>query len=482
MAASFFFYDLETTGISPRDSRIMQFAGQRTDMALQPIGEPVNVLIKITPDVIPEPDAIMVTGITPQATLADGITEAEFIKIFQKDVALPDTIFLGYNTVRFDDEFMRCLLYRNFADPYDWQWRDGRSRWDLLDLARVTRALRPDGINWPFAPDGKPTVRLEFLTKVNGLDHENAHDALNDVYASIAVAKLIKEKQPKLFDFMLSMRDKKKVAKLVQDETTFVYTSGKYANEYEKTTVVTMLAKHPKKQCALVYDLRYDPTEFLQLTPQQLVERWQWVKDRAAAPARLPVKSLQYNHCPAVAPLSVLDEGSQQRLHINLKAIEANRQKILAAPAFAGNVLAACDLMEKQRQTEWVTNEQEADCQLYDGEFYDDNDCRLLPVVRAAAPDDLSALQDDLHDKRLKALLPLYKARNYPSSLTTEERASWEAFCKQRVFGGEAKSRFARFAKRIEELAATKLSQNQQFALEELRLYAESIMPAELDV
>jgi exodeoxyribonuclease-1 len=481
MGKTFFFYDLETTGISPRDGRVMQFAGQRTDMDLAPVGEPFNVLIKITPDILPEPDAIMITGITPQATLADGITEAEFLKIFQSEIATPDTIFLGYNTVRFDDEFMRNMLYRNFSDPYDWQWRDGRSRWDLLDLARITRALRPDGVNWPFAPDGKPTVRLEFLTKVNGLDHENAHDALNDVYASIAVAKLIKTKQSKLFDFMLNLRDKKKVAEFVQSEKAFVYTSGKYPNEYEKTTVVTVLAKHPKKQAVVVYDLRNDPTEFLKMTPPELVERWRWVKDKESEPTRLPAKTLQFNRCPALAPMNVLDADSLKRLSIDRKVIEANLQKLRSAPDLAKNIIVALELLDEQQQTQWLTNEQDVDAQLYDG-FFDDHDGNLLRVVRAAKPDDLSGLVGDLHDKRLQALLPLYKARNYPKSLTAEERSVWDAFCRQRLLGGEATSRFARFGRRLEELAATKLTQNQQFALEELRLYAESIMPAEMDV
>jgi exodeoxyribonuclease-1 len=480
MAASFFFYDLETTGINSRTGRIMQFAGQRTDMDLAPVGDPVNVLIKLTPDVLPEPDAIMVTGITPQATLQDGITEAEFIKLFEAEVSLPGTIFVGYNTVRFDDEFMRCLLYRNFADPYAWQWKDQRSRWDLLDLARITRALRPDGIKWPFAPDGKPTVRLEFLTKVNGLDHENAHDALNDVYASIAVAKLIKEKQPKLFSYLLDMRDKKRVAELVEGGKPFVYTSGKYAAETEKTTVVTMLAKHSKKNCAIVYDLRHDPAEFIKLSPQELAARLSWVKDKDAAPARLPAKALQYNRCPAIGPLSVLDGATQKRLKIDLKTIEAHRQKLAAAPDFAKNVLEAFDLHEKQRQTEWLTNDQDVDCQLYD-QLYNDGDCRLLPEIRSSKPEDILGFEAKLQDKRLKTLLPLYKARNYPSSLSSEERLEWDNFCKQRLFAGGGNSRFAKFARRVQELAGTKLSQNQQFALEELRLYAESIMPADLE-
>ncbi|MEO6513070.1 MAG: exodeoxyribonuclease I [Candidatus Saccharimonadales bacterium] len=480
MAASFFFYDLETTGISPRDGRIMQFAGQRTDMDLKPVGEPFNILVAITPDILPEPDAIMVTGITPQDTKRDGITEAEFIKIFQDEVATPGTIFLGFNTVRFDDEFMRFTLYRNFADPYDWQWKDNRSRWDLLDIARMTRALRPDGIKWPFAPDGKPTVRLEYLTKINGLDHEKAHDALNDVFASIAVAKLIKDKQPKLFDFLLNMRDKKKVAELVESGRPFVYTSGKYSNEFEKTNAVVILAKHPKKQAAVVYDLREDPAEFLDMSPAELVDRWRWVADRDKEPSRLPVKTLQYNRCPAVAPLGVLDKDSQKRLGIDLTAIETHRKKLQSNPQFKENIIKALEIMDERQQTSWVIDEQDVDTQIYDG-FYEAGDSRLLPVVRAAKPDELQLLQDDLHDKRLKALLPLYKARNYPSSLTSEERATWDEFCKQRLFAGETKSRFAKFAKRLEELKATKLTEHQQFALEELRLYAESIMPADLD-
>lgn len=480
MAASFFFYDLETTGINTRNGRIMQFAGQRTDMDLSPIDDPVNVLIKITPDVLPEPDAIMVTGITPQSTLQDGITEAEFIKLFEAEVSTPGTIFIGYNTVRFDDEFMRCLLYRNFADPYAWEWKDGRSRWDLLDLARMTRALRPEGIEWPFSSDGTPTVRLEYLTKVNGLDHENAHDALNDVYASIAVAKLIKDKQPKLFSYLLDMRDKKKVAELVEGGKPFVYTSGKFSSDTDKTTVVTMLAKHRKKNCAIVYDLRHDPSDFIKLSPKELADRLAWVKDRNAAPARLPAKALQYNKCPAIAPLGVLDDAAKKRLKIDPNVIEANQQKLAAAPDFADHVMEAFDLCEEQRQTEWLTNEQDVDCQLYDS-FFSDNDCRLLPDIRAAKPEALNGYADKLQDKRLQTLLPLYKARNYPTSLSSEERQEWDAFCKQRLFAGGNSSRFAKFGRRLQELAATKLTQNQQFALEELRLYAESIMPSDIE-
>jgi exodeoxyribonuclease I len=248
VAASFFFYDLETSGFRPQKARVMQFAGQRTDLELRPIGEPVNILVKITDDILPDPDAVLVTGITPQMTLADGVTEAEFLKIFAEQVATPNTIIMGYNSVRFDDEFMRCLHYRNFYDPYEWQWQDGRSRWDLLDVVRMTRALRPEGIKWPFDLAGKPTNRLELITGLNKLNHAHAHDALSDVTATIEVARLIRNKHPKLFDYLLSMRDKKKVAELVDGGESFVYTSGKYSSDYEKTTVAVKVCDHPQNR------------------------------------------------------------------------------------------------------------------------------------------------------------------------------------------------------------------------------------------
>jgi len=458
----------------------MQFAGQRTDMGLQPVGDPVNILIKLTPDTLPDPDAIMVTGITPQSTIADGVTEAEFLKQFTDEVATPGTIFVGYNTVRFDDEFMRYLHYRNFYDAYEWQWKDERSRWDLLDVVRMTRALRPDSIEWPFSPDGKPSNRLELLTAVNGLDHQNAHDALSDVNATIAVAKLIQTKQPKLFQFLLDMRDKRKVAALVGGKQPFVYSSGKYPSEFEKTTIVIQLADHPKKQGALVYDLRHDPGGFAGLTAKQLAERWAFTRDEKAPP-RLPVKTLQYNRCPAVAPMSVLDDASQKRIKVDLQVIEANRRKLAVMDDFPTKILEALEFLDKKQQAELVAHEQNVDGQLYDG-FIGDADKNTMRAVRVADPDEIDSLGPSFRDNRLKALLPLYKARNYPNSLSGEERETWERFCAHRLLSGGQQSRLAKYFGRLQALATSPgITQNQQYLLEELKLYAESIMPAEAD-
>jgi exodeoxyribonuclease-1 len=483
MAASFFFYDLETSGFDSRAARIMQFAGQRTDKDLQPIGEPVNVLIRLTPDVVPSPDAVLITGITPQMTLADGVTEAEFLKIFYQEVVKPDTTFLGFNSIRFDDEFMRFLHYRNFYDAYAWQWKDGCSRWDLLDVVRMTRALRPEGIVWPFAPDGKPANRLEFLTAVNKLGHDKAHDALSDVKATIAVAQLIKTKQPELFDYLLRCRHKHVVKDLVFKGLPFVYTSGRYSSEFLHTTAAVLLDKHAEQDAAHVYDLRFDPTPYLQMSVDQLVEAWRWDPERKDP--RLPVKTMKYNRSPAVAPLGVIkDEATQERLKLPLATVQKHYSIFKDQRAeFAKKIHQVVKRLDDDRaagQLSLVDDESTVDHRLYES-FINSDDADVMRQVRSVEPAELSQLADRFKDKRLQSLLPLYKARNFSGTLTDEERKVWDEFVAKQLMAGGNKSRLAKYFGRLQELAAdSKLTAQQKYLLEELQLYGESIMPADV--
>ena len=475
---SFYFYDLETTGLNARDSRIMQFAGQRTDESLNPVGESHNLLIKITPDILPDPEAILVTGITPQKTLQDGISEAEFLQIFHSEIAIPNTVFVGFNNVRFDDEFVRFTHYRNFYDAYEWQWQDGKSRWDVMDLARITRALRPEGIIWPFSSDGKPANKLGLLASVNKLEHEHAHDALSDVMATIAVAKLIKEKQPKLFDFMLTMRDKKEVQKLTGAGEPFVYCSGRYSSDYEKTTVVSTVALHPTQSGSVfVYDLREDPSPFINMAPSELADllkKWKFEEGEL----RIPVKQLQFNKCPAIAPLQVLEVGdTKQRLKIEDALIRKHLKILQASKDFGDKLQEAVRMNEKGRQATFITDIQNVDAQLYDG-FFGDGDKSKMQAVRTANENGLADLNLDFADDRLKELLLLYKARQFPKSLSNQEQQVWEEYRTKRLFNGEENSLFAKYLAKLNALAAQPaFTVEQRYLLEELGLYAQSIAP-----
>lgn len=459
----------------------MQFAGQRTDMDLNPIGEPVNELIKLTPDILPSAEAVLLTGITPQQTIADGLSEAEFMKMFYKVVSIPGTIFIGFNSIRFDDEFMRFLHYRNFYDAYEWQWKDGNSRWDVLDLVRMTRALRPDGIKWPFAPDGKPANRLEYLTKINKLDHDHAHDALSDVKATIAMAKLIKTKQPELFDYLLKHRDKKIVKQMVLSGTPFIYTSGRYGSKFQHTTAAVLLAKHPEQDAALVYDLRNDPTPYLKMTVDELTEAWRYNPDPDAV--RFPVKTMKYNRSPTIAPLGVIkDEKSQKNIDLSLQTVSKNLAILKANQAeFAIKIEKVIKKLDEERvrdQTTLLEDKQSVDERLYES-FVGQSDKNTMFKIRTADPSDLNQFTESLADKRLQQLLPLYKARNFRKSLNEDEIREWEDFCNTKLFSGGASSVAAKYFENIQKLSQDKISDEHKYLLEELKLYGESILPAD---
>ena len=389
----------------------MQFAGQRTDLNLEPIDEPINILVKMTDDALPSPSAINVTKITPQQTLMDGISEAEFCKYVYEEIFTPDTVAVGYNTVRFDDEFMRATLWRNFNDPYEWEWKDGRSRWDILDVVRLTRALRPEGINWPFRDDGVPTNRLELITKLNGVSHEHAHDALSDVYATIAVARLIRDKQPKLFEYLFKMRDKREIQRLINLENPepFVYASGRYSSQFNKTTVAFPIAPG-RNGNVLVYDLRFDLNKL------------------SNSESFFPVvKELCYNKCPAVAPISVLDgENGWKKIGLTSEIVQKNLKTIIAHPEFVEKVRS-----QYEEHSEFPPA-LEPEAALYDG-FLNERDKGRTMMVRNADLAKLGDLHPVFDDERLPELLLHYKGRNYPESLSEVEMEKYEQYRTNRL-------------------------------------------------
>ena len=470
MSKTFFFYDLETSGLNPRDDRIMQFAGQRTSLDLEPIGEPFNILVTLPDDTLPSPDALMVTGITPQQTKDDGMSEADFAKLLMKEVFTPDTITVGFNNIRFDDEFIRHLFWRTFYDPYEWFWKDGRSRWDILDVVRMTRALRPEGIVWPVVA-GKPSNRLEVLTKENGIDHMKAHDALSDVEALIAVTKLVKTTQPQLFSYLLEMRDKKAVKQLVnlEDKQPFVYVSGRYDAEYHKATVAFPLTAG-RNSAVVVYDLRHDPTPFITLDDAALKARLlaSWDERQKDDFVAVPVKELHHNKAPAVAPLGVLaQEGGWARIALTEEVVKKHRDLLLANSDFAERIRT---ILEGRPEYD---RHPDPEGQLYGG-FLSENDTLLCEKVRHASPEQLADFQPTFIDERLSPLLLHYKARNFPRTLAEDEVVLWETWR-----AAHLKRQLPSFVNRLQTLASTTQDEQKQFVLQEMQLWAESILPIE---
>ena len=471
-SSNFFFYDLETSGLNPSRQRIMQFAGQKTDMNLNPVGEPINVLVRLSEDILPEPEAILITKTTPQKTLEEGISEPELAQLITEKVCTPGTIMVGFNNIRFDDEFMRYTLWRNFYDPYEWCYKDSRSRWDMLDVVRMTRALRPEGITWPVDKEGQPSNRLEELSAINKLNHEHAHDALSDVRATIGIARLIKQKQPKLFDYLLGMRQKNKVKELVNLDAPvpFVYSSGRYGKLKSFTAVGMPIARGSRDGGIVIYDLSINPESFFKLNTKQLCEKIfaSYKEKQDPGFTSIPVKELFYNKAPAVAPLSVMDEASWQRLELDKNAIKKHIQLLQRHKDFTEKVSEAF----KQKPAFQMSEDIEG--QLYDG-FINEHDKPRMAEVRSSDETALANLTPKFDDKRLRELYIRYKARNYPKTLNENERKLWEDY-RMKKFVDVSPS----FMQSLQKQAALHAHNNEaQFIIEELRLWAETTAPLE---
>ena len=447
---SIFWYDYETTGINPRCDRPLQVAGIRTDFELNEIDQPVNLYCQPSDDILPHPAACAITGITPSRLAELGLSEADFMTRVHAQLAAPGTCGAGYNTLRFDDEMTRYSLYRNFFDPYAREWQGGNSRWDLIDVVRAAYALRPDGLQWPTDDQGRVTLKLDRLTVANNIDHGNAHEALSDVRATIALARLIRQKQPKLYDWLFQLRSKQKVMDQIRLLQPMVHISGRFSAARSFVGVVLPLAWHPRNKNALIVcDLHLDPQGLLDLDAETLRQRlYSRRDDLAEGELPVPLKLIHINKCPVVAPLSVLRPEDQQRLGLDMALYQQRALRLSdAQEVWRDKVMAIY-------ASEAFTSSEDPEQQLYDG-FIGDRDRRLCDQVRVADPLQLAQQQWPFDDERLPELLFRYRARNFPDTLSVEEQERWRIFCQQRLSAPEwgAPNTLESFARDAAQLA-----------------------------
>ena len=427
---TFLWHDYETFGADPRRDRPVQFAGVRTTMDLEIVGEPVMFFAKPPREMPPHPEACLITGITPQQAERDGVIEAEFASRVHEQLAQPGTCGVGYNSLRFDDEVTRQMLYRNFYEPYGREWENGNSRWDLIDLVRMCQALRPEGIAWPTREDGSPSFKLEHLAQANHLQQERAHDALSDVYALIDLARLIRVRQPRLWDWYYGLRRKQKLFELLDTVhmTPLVHVSSRYPASRHCLSVIVPLTPHPTRPGEIIiYDLSVDPEELLTLDAGDIADRVFVARaDLPEGIERIPLRTVRANRAPALAPISVLNGVDHQRLQLDLELCLAYREKLVAAPGLNEK------LREVFRRSTDLPPAADPELGLY-GSFLPDADKRLLADVRATPPDQMTGRAFPFRDVRYPELLFRYRARNWPETLDVEERLRWERFCRDRL-------------------------------------------------
>ncbi|MDE9454213.1 exodeoxyribonuclease I [Xenorhabdus bovienii] len=419
---TFYFHDYETFGKHPALDRPAQFAGIRTDSDFNIIEEPLVVYCSPADDYLPDPEAVMITGITPQLALKKGVNEAEFARQIHEAFSKPNTCIVGYNNIRFDDEVSRNIFYRNFYDPYAYSWQKGNSRWDLLDVLRACYALRPEGIIWPENEDGLPSFKLENLTKANGVEHTQAHDAMSDVYATIEMAKRVKKAQPRLFDYFFQLRNKQKVSNQIDipQMKPLVHVSGMFGTLRSNISLIAPLAWHPTNRNAVIMcDLAGDISPLLELSADELRDRL-YTRRNELQPgqAPVPIKLMHINKCPIIAPENTLRTEDAERVGLNRDQCAKNLAILRSNPQIREKVV------ELFSQPEEFPESDNVDAKLYSG-FFSDADKTAMEIIRETAPKNLPALDLTFQDPRIKTLLFRYRARNYPATLNYDEQQRW---------------------------------------------------------
>jgi exodeoxyribonuclease-1 len=420
----------------------------RTDLDLEEIDAPVVWFCRPPRDRLPDPEAVLITGITPQRAEAEGLAETEFAARIAAELGRPGTIGTGYNSMRFDDEVTRHLFWRNLIDPYAREHAQGCSRWDLLDVVRCTWALRPEDISWPTGEDGRPSFRLTRLTAANGLAHDNAHDALSDVRATVALARLVRARQPRLWDFALRLRHKDEVRRQIVAGRPFLHISGHYPVERGCMAVVWTLGPHPvNRNEVIVWDLDHDPAILARLDAETLRRRLFTAADALpAGETRPPLKTIHINRAPiVVANLNVLGDAGG-RFGIDL----ARAQRHAEIAAHLPDLSALWTGVYARPPT---TAPVDVDENLYGG-FVGDADRRRLARLRLLPPEDMAtAIAFD--DPRLAELLFRFRARNFAHTLSAAESARWTRHCRARLHDGAGgETSFAQFQARIDALVA----------------------------
>ncbi len=429
---TFFWYDYETFGLSPKTQRIAQFAGIRTDENLNIIDEHM-FYCKPTYDSLPSPEACSVTGITPQICEKNGLIEKTFISTINNEFSVPDTCVVGYNSISFDDEFTRYTLFRNFLDPYAWHWQNGNSRWDILDVARFCYALKKDSsLKWHYDENNKPIFKLDKLAPANDIEHSDAHDALADVRATIGIAKIIKTTQPKLFDYALSLRDKREVSKKIELFSPLLHTSGIYSGKLSCTRLTTALAYHPEySDRALVFNLDQDPSLLTELETEEL-KTLIFSKKLPKGVDRLQIKELAFNKSPMFVPnVYKLENKIIEQLQIDIDKCMDNLSYIRDNQTQIKLKIKSIYTNDSER-----TPALDVDQSLYDN-FIDKADRLICNQIQNLSSDELRDFKPQFKDKKLSKLLLNFKARNFPESLTEIEQEEWFEIVQSRVQNGE---------------------------------------------
>jgi exodeoxyribonuclease I len=348
---SFVFYDTETTGIDTSFDQILQFAAIKTDENLNII-ERFEIRSRLLPFVVPAPGALRVTKMTIDR-LHDPATASHYDMVRAIRSKLGEwspAIFLGYNSLRFDEELMRRALYQTLHNPYLTN-RDGNCRGDVMPLVQACTEFEPDCLSVPYGDKGKPVFKLDQLAPANGFAHDNAHDALSDVEATIHMCRLVRDGADDLWNRFLRFTQKAAAVEFLEEGEPFLLTEF-YFNKPKHMPVLRIGQDSEQANVSVCFDLTHDLNSFRNLTDTQL--------QSLVVSSPKPLRKIKANAAPTMTPLEDVPEHLLGDLTPD--EIEARANELQSDEALKARLLAAYEATK----TVYEPNEH-VEKQIYEG-------------------------------------------------------------------------------------------------------------------
>lgn len=382
---SFVFFDTETTGLKHGFDQIVHFAAIRTDADLNEI-ERFEARSRLLPHVLPHPAALRTNGL-PIGRLLDGSLPSHYDMvraIRQRLLSWSPSIFLGYNSIRFDEEMLRHALFQTLHPAYLTS-NHNNSRADVWGLVMAAAAVSPACLNVPTGPAGRPIFRLEQLAIANGVVQEQAHDALSDVITTLKLCRLVHQRSPELWQRFVRFSKKATVADFIEAEDGFMLTEF-FANEAYHAPVVCIGRDPDQANGRFCLSLNSDVDRYVAMTDDELRA------ELAQKPC--PVRRLRINAAPT---LTALYDAPEVMLDgVDIDAVEARARRMKGDPALCTRLVTAYTSTREPRPPS-----RHAEERLYDGFPGPQDEARLVEFHDVDWTDRLAIVQS-LDDERLR--------------------------------------------------------------------------------
>ncbi len=428
---NYVFYDLETSGLSKQFDQILQFGGVLTDSELNEVDR-FEMRCQLQEHIVPSPMALQITGVSPSSLIDNSVpTHYEALcSIYKKLSDWSPAVFLGYNSISFDEEMLRQAFYQTLQPCYLTN-TNGNTRGDILRLLHAVNLLAPDVIEPIHDDKGRARFKLDQLAPKNGFAHQQAHDAMADVEATMHLAKLVLDEAPHVWDMLLATTSKKSVQEMIASHDVLMLCGGGRGGGVMSSTVVTACGINPLLQNQHgVFDLNHDPANYIDLTVEEL--------RKEIAGNESPIQMVYTNRQPILIPVDdtpghlLSDEVAPEEQFEKARLVQENTDfRLRVSEAMADDSANHDEVLD------------EVELQIYNG-FASNGDSSLMGKFHKVDwPDRIEILRslEDTRMKRIAQRLIYFERPNLLSSkvqtnmrdkikarLTTSEDVPWRTF------------------------------------------------------